>query len=89
MALRIRQSLDLSEILNTAVTEVQLLLDCDRVVICQFTPDMNCEIVAESVKSGWKKSLGAKIIDTCFRDRGATRYERGETLAIENRLVAN
>ena len=83
-ALRIRQSLDLSEILNTAVTEIQLLLDCDRVVISQFTPDMSCDIVAESVKSGYKKSLGAKIVDTCFRDRGTTRYERGETLTIEN-----
>ncbi len=89
VALRIRQSLDLSDILDTAVTEVQLLLDCDRVVISQFTPDMNCDILAESVKPGWKKSLGAKIVDTCFRDRGAARYERGDTLAIENIYESN
>ncbi len=89
VALRIRQSLDLCDILNAAVREVQLLLDCDRVVISQFTPDMNCDIVAESVKPSWKKSLGAKIVDTCFRDRGVARYERGEILAIENIYESN
>ena len=59
-ALRIRQSSDLSEILDTAVREVQLLLDCERVVIYQFAPDMSGDIVAESVKSGWKKVFWSK-----------------------------
>ncbi|MDJ0592181.1 MAG: ATP-binding protein [Pleurocapsa sp. MO_226.B13] len=83
-ALRIRQSLDLSAILDTAVKEVRLLLDCDRVVIYHFAPDMSGDVVAESIKSGWKPSLGQKVIDTCFQDRGAAKYERGETLAIDN-----
>lgn len=34
-ALRIRQSLDLSQILDTAVTEVQQLLECDHVAVYQ------------------------------------------------------
>ncbi|MEL6439880.1 MAG: ATP-binding protein [Cyanobacteria bacterium J06621_8] len=83
-ALRIRQSLDLSSILDTAVQEVQLLLNCDRVVIYRFTPEMFGDIVAESVKPNWQKSLGEKVVDTCFQDCGAARYERGETLAIDN-----
>ena len=83
-ALRIRQSLDLSEILKTAVQEVQLLINCDRVVVYQFAPDMTGDIVAESLKPGWKKSLGEKVIDTCFQNQGVARYERGETLAINN-----
>ncbi|MEM8676441.1 MAG: ATP-binding protein [Cyanobacteria bacterium P01_G01_bin.67] len=83
-ALQIRQSLDLSAILDIAVREVRLLLDCDRMVIYQFASDMSGDVVAESVKSGWKKSLGEKVIDTCFQNQGATRYVRGETLAIDN-----
>ena len=83
-ALRIRQSLDLSEILSTAVREVRLLLDCDRVIIYRFAPDMSGDIVAESVNSGWRRSLGAKVIDTCFQQGSAARYKRGETLAIDN-----
>ncbi|MEM8718185.1 MAG: ATP-binding protein [Cyanobacteria bacterium P01_G01_bin.39] len=83
-ALHIRQSLNLSEILDIAVREVQLLLDCDRVVIYKFASDMSGNIAAESVKSGWKKSLGEIVVDTCFQRQGAARYERGETLAIDN-----
>ncbi|MDJ0636954.1 MAG: ATP-binding protein [Xenococcaceae cyanobacterium MO_188.B29] len=83
-SLRIRQSLDLDKILGTAVEEVQLLLNCDRVIIYKFAPDMTGDIVAESVKSGWKQSLGQKVIDTCFQEKGAAKYKRGETLAINN-----
>lgn len=84
IALRIRKSLDLQQILDTAVREVQILLDCDRVIIYQFEPDMIGKVVAESVKPGWRKSLGEKINDTCFRDQGAGKYTRGETFAVDN-----
>jgi signal transduction histidine kinase len=83
-ALRIRQSLDLSEILSTAVREVQLLLDCDRVVIYQFAPDLSGDIVAESVRSAWVKSLETKITDTCFQEQGTAKYQRGEIIAVDN-----
>ena len=86
--LRIRQSLDLQDILDNAVREVQTLLDCDRVVVYRFSADMTGDIVAESVKPGWKKSLGTKIIDTCFQEQGADKYERGETLAINDIYAA-
>ncbi|MEH2024249.1 ATP-binding protein [Nostoc sp.] len=50
-ALRIRQSLNLDQILNTAVAEVQQLLKCDRVMVYQFAPDTDGKIVASSVES--------------------------------------
>ena len=83
-ALRIRQSSNLSTILNTAVEQLQLLLNCDRVVVYQFDPDMSGNIVAESVNPGWTKSLGLNIVDTCFRDRGTIRYEKGNNLVIND-----
>jgi light-regulated signal transduction histidine kinase (bacteriophytochrome) len=83
-ALRIRQSLDLNKILNTAVREVRILLNCDRVIIYRFAPDMSGEVVAESLKLGWKKSLGTKVTDTCFQNQGASKYQRGETWAFSN-----
>jgi signal transduction histidine kinase/FixJ family two-component response regulator len=48
-ALRIRQSLNLEQILNTAVTEVQQLLRCDRVVVYQYKGDRDGKIVASSL----------------------------------------
>lgn len=83
-ALRIRRSLNLTEILNTAVREVRLLLNCDRVIIYRFMPDMSGDIVAESVSLSWKESLGAKVIDTCFKKGSAVKYYQGKTLAIDN-----
>ena len=83
-ALRIRQTLELSEILKIAVQEVRLLLNCDRVIIYRFASDMSGDVVAESVEAGWKRSFGQKIIDTCFPECSAAKYKRGETLAIKD-----
>ncbi|MBD0386845.1 MAG: response regulator [Nostoc sp. C3-bin3] len=71
-ALRIRQSLNLEEILNTAVTEVQQLLKCDRVMVYQFAPDTDGKIVASSVES-------YRTLTLC--DRVGTREEAGEQRA--------
>ncbi|MCX7592599.1 MAG: ATP-binding protein [Fischerella sp.] len=46
MLLRIRQSLDLEQILHTAVVEVQQLLKCDRVMVCQLLPEIGVKTVA-------------------------------------------
>ena len=83
-ALRIRKSSDISEILNIAVEEVQLLLKCDRVIVYRFAPDMSGDIVAESIDSGWTKSLGRNIVDTCFKEQGTDRYNKGESLVIND-----
>lgn len=46
---RIRQSLELQEILNAAVVEVRTLLQTDRVKIYRFYPDGHGEVIAESI----------------------------------------
>jgi PAS domain S-box-containing protein len=46
---RIRQSLELSEILRATVVEVRALLETDRVKIYQFYEDESGEVVAESI----------------------------------------
>ena len=83
-ALRIRQSVKPTEIIDTAVREVRLLLNCDRVVIYKFEPDMSGNVVAESVKAGWTKSLGLNIVDSCFKRKGTERYNKGHALAVNN-----
>jgi two-component system, cell cycle sensor histidine kinase and response regulator CckA len=61
--LRIRRSLDLSDILQTAVDEIKQFLDCDRVIVHQFTPDWGGTIVAEAVNPRWRSCLGMQVID--------------------------
>ncbi|MBD2355977.1 response regulator [Tolypothrix sp. FACHB-123] len=64
-ALRIRQSSDLEQILNTAVVEVQQLLKCDRVLLYQFAPDNRGKTVASSVESGETLAASHDIQDIC------------------------
>lgn len=57
MALRIRESLDLNDILNTTVQEVRQLLQADRVLICRFDSEGRGKVVAEAVQPGWNSAL--------------------------------
>ncbi|MBE7383510.1 MAG: response regulator [Leptolyngbya sp. SIO1E4] len=77
IAFQIRQSLDLKEILETAVTEVRRLLRCDRVLAYQFSADMSGQIIAESVGDTWTPALGKAIKDTYFQTYGAEEYRQG------------
>ncbi len=55
---RIRASLNLDEVLNTAVTEVRKFLQTDRVIICRFNSGATGLVIAESVANEWPKTLG-------------------------------
>lgn len=49
IANRIRQSLELTEILDTTVTEIRDYLGTDRVKVYQFNPEGNGIVIAESI----------------------------------------
>ncbi|MBW4472419.1 MAG: GAF domain-containing protein [Stenomitos rutilans HA7619-LM2] len=66
IAQRVRQSLDLDDILNTTVTEVRQLLQTDRVIIYRFDPDWKGFVIVESVGDGWTHMLGHHIFDPCL-----------------------
>ncbi|MHC5827264.1 MAG: GAF domain-containing protein, partial [Nostoc sp.] len=52
ITLKIRQSLQIKEILQIAVQEIQQILQADRVLIYQFLPDESVTTVVEAVVSG-------------------------------------
>ncbi|MEH1969205.1 PAS domain S-box protein [Nostoc sp.] len=84
VAQRIRQSLNLQDILNATTQEVRDLLGVDRVVVYQFDSEMIGTIVAESVEPGWTISLGVQIHDTCFQTGAGVEYYQGRKRAIAN-----
>lgn len=57
MTNRIRQSLELSEILNATVAEVQAFLGTDRVKVYRFYDDESGEVVAEAIQEQRLPSL--------------------------------
>ncbi|MBD2490292.1 histidine kinase dimerization/phosphoacceptor domain -containing protein [Aulosira sp. FACHB-615] len=85
---RIHQSLNLQDILNATVQEVRHLLQVERVIVYQFTPDKSGKVVAESVETGWRESLGVQIEDTCFQSGAGVDYYYGRKRAIANIYTA-
>ena len=84
IALRIRTSLNLQEILGVAVAEVRSFLVCDRVVVYQFQPDGSGLIVAESVGAGWASALGNNIQAGCFQSQSAQLYQSDQPIVVND-----
>ena len=82
IAQKIRQSLQLDEILQTAVTEIQQLLEVDRVLIFRFERDGSGKVVQEKVLAGYPVVMGSKIIDPCFDLSYHDRYRQGRIYNI-------
>ncbi|MCU0532782.1 MAG: PAS domain-containing protein [Hydrococcus sp. Prado102] len=82
IALKIRQSLQPDEILQTAVAEVQKLLRSDRVLIFRIWSDGSGTVVQESVFNGFPSILGHNIDDPCFSQDYIEKYRQGRVSAI-------
>lgn len=82
IAFQIRRSLELEKTLETAVSEVRHLLQCDRVLAYKFAEDMSGQVIAESVNSGWRATLGETVEDTYFQDQGAEDYCQGRRQVV-------
>ncbi|GBO51627.1 hypothetical protein APA_868 [Pseudanabaena sp. lw0831] len=67
ITLRIRQSLNVNEILNTTVEEVRKYLKADRVVVYRFDGEWDGVVAVESVEPPWMALLTSDIKDVCFR----------------------
>jgi PAS domain S-box-containing protein len=87
--LKIRQSLQIDEILNTSVTEVQKLLHSDRVLILRLRSDSSVVAVQEATVPGLPSLLGRDINDPCFSDEYVEKYRLGSISAIANIETAN
>ncbi len=84
ITLRIRRSLNLDDILKTAVREVRKVMHTERVVIYSFNPDLSGTVVAESVVPGWTQALNATIDDPCFKEQHIKNYKNGRVRGIND-----
>ena len=84
---KIRQSLDLQTIFDTACQEIRHLIQADRVGIFKFYPDSNFddgEIVAESIVEGFSPVLGIPVHDHCFGENYAALYAKGRSYVVDD-----
>src|SRR5919199_1097377 len=84
VTLKIRQSLQLEEILQTTVTEVRNLLQADRVLIYRLWLDGTGSGVTEAVVPGWPAVLGQKFEPEVFPQDYHQLYASGRIRAIED-----
>jgi len=84
VALKIRQSLQIEEILQTTVTELQRIFQVDRTLIFQFQPDGTGIIVKESVTEQFPAVIDQHLDDPCFRLQQSEQYIQGKLSKIEN-----
>jgi PAS domain S-box-containing protein len=76
ITLRIRESLQIEVILQTTVTELQQLLQADRVLFYRLLPNCNGKVVAEAVVAGWQSLLGRELVNHCFEGEYLQQYQQ-------------
>ncbi len=85
IALIIRHSLDLHQILNRTLPAIREFLKCDRLLVYQFSKHWNGVVLSEALGAGgWQQCLGAEIHDPCFQKIGAKTYVHGRISMIKN-----
>ncbi|PLZ69729.1 GAF domain-containing protein, partial [Fischerella thermalis] len=89
IALKIRQSLQAEEILQTTVTEIQKLLHTDRVIIFRLWSDGFGTVVQEALINGCSSILGRKLFDSCFLEHYQEAYRQGRVNVIPDVKTEN
>jgi two-component system, OmpR family, sensor histidine kinase VicK len=79
---KIRQSLQLTEILRTIVTEVQQLLRADRVLIYQVLPNGTGKPISEAVLPEYPAILGIEFPEEVFPIEFQQLYAKGRVRAV-------
>lgn len=82
VTLKIRQSLQLKEILQTTVNEVQKILQADRVLIYQVFTDGTGMPIREAVLPEFQPILGVKFPEEVFPEDYRQLYSQGRVRAI-------
>ena len=86
---RIRDSLDLQTIFDTACQEIQEFIQVDRVAIFKFNPYSGYkdgEFVAESLKEGFSSVLAMQVHDHCFGEDYSQPYADGRFQVVNDVL---
>ncbi len=88
VTLRLRQSMQTDEILQTTVEGIQQIFKADRVLFYRFNPDFKSGVIAaESVSSGWEAAIGQTVKDPLTTE-ALERYRAGKITIMEDITTA-
>jgi signal transduction histidine kinase/CheY-like chemotaxis protein len=89
ITLKIRDSLQIDDILQTSVTEVKRLLKADRVLILELEENGNLTARKEALIPGIPVVIGEQIFDPCFVEKHAHKYAQQWINSIDDIEKAN
>ncbi|MBD2448655.1 response regulator [Nostoc sp. FACHB-152] len=89
ITLKIRQSLQIEEILQITVQEVQKILQTDRVLIYQLLADGSGSILIEAVVSEWQPIKGHKMANDYLQTEYQQQYCLQQYRLKRNDAIAN
>ncbi|MBL1210033.1 GAF domain-containing protein [Geminocystis sp. GBBB08] len=81
ITLSLAASLNRQQVLDTAVKEIRSALKTDRTIVYEFDENWRGTIIAESVALNFPSALNAQILDPCFADKYADKYQQGRVQA--------
>lgn len=82
VTLKVRQSLQIDDILQTAVAEVKTILQADRVLIYRLWPDGTGSGVAEAVQPGLPQVMGTVFPQEVFPQDSKEQYRQGRIRSL-------
>ena len=90
---KIRETFELSEILQSTVQKLRDTLKCDRLVLYHFNPDGRGQFVAESVAIGWNPLIGSELEtgwqDTCLQKMKRKNCYQYDSFVVNDVAQAN
>lgn len=86
---QMRQTLDLSDILQAAVAQIRTILQTDRVIVFRFQSTWQGEVIAEAVDPAYRAILATTIYDPCFQSRYTGPDQQGRVRAMADIDQAN
>ena len=89
VALKIRQSLDLQDILNTAIAEIRQCFQVDRAIVYYFEPDWSISVIAESVGDRKRSLLNKPRIVHRVGQEYWQNYQPGHIQIVEDIYAAD
>lgn len=84
VSLRIRDGIELRNLLSVIVNGLRMLLNCDRIVVYQLESLQYGKIIAESVVSDFMTIINQQIFDNCFQDHIVEQYLLGKIRVIND-----
>ena len=82
--LKIRQSLNIEEILQTTAIEVKRILQADRILILKLNEDGSADVSGEAINENGYSFKGQRISKPIFYDDYIAQYRLGNFIQIDN-----